>query len=829
MRKRMIRASVRWHVAALAVWSLLLAALPQPTLANTIFVTSLAQFGGPSDCTLVGAIYASKLKSAKYIALYFAPGQSDNPVDSGELKAQMQPTGCVAGSGNDTIILPTGATLVMNFTAADADDFMGRTATPMITGNIVIEANGATLLGTPGFVRAFAVGPNGSLTLRNAHIKGFGVTGGAGAEGGGGGLGAGGAIYVSHGGHLAIAGCTFDHNSAQGGAGGGTTLSSNGGGGGGGLSGTGSGASTTSGEFILAGGTLPIGAPIAGGGGGSSTSAVPGAGGGTYSPAGDTPGGLYLYGGFNCGGTLIRGTCPGGGGGGAFSDLVLVVAGSDGAYGGGGGGGDSSGGKGGSGGFGGGGGGTTVEFQGSLQTYNGVNGGAGGFGGGGGNSNGDTRQPNDPGAPGVGGEFAGAGNRYYGGGGAGLGGAIFSENATVRIENSTFTSNFTYGGAGGGPDASGGQPAGAAQSGEGAGGAVFALGGSLTISNSTISGNGSSEFGGGLAMDQTFLPASLELTNTILAGNIRTDGSSLVDDCRIFIPALDPTTPVSANGAGNLIQVNTGCPGVTVTGDPKLGPLQNNLGFTPTMAIGRSSAAFNTGDGTFSLPVDQRGVGRPSEGGFDIGAYEFCDPVRNPHCFVTSVAQAEPLNIIVSPPAGGTTTPGAGEIPEPQNTVVALAATPSPGFVFASWLGNVTSPTSATTTVVMNQPQTITANFIACDCAADVSNSVSVTRGGYVLNPGTKRYAQTVVLTNTSATAIQGPISLVVDGLSGDVSLFNLTGSTDALFPPAGDPYISSSAGLAPAQSVSVTLQFTDPTRAAITYNTRVLAGPGSR
>ena len=88
---------------------------------------------------------------------------------------------------------------------------------------------------------------------------------------------------------------------------------------------------------------------------------------------------------------------------------------------------------------------------------------------------------------------------------------------------------------------------------------------------------------------------------------------------------------------------------------------------------------------------------------------------------------------------------------------------------------------------------------------------------------------QTDTLTNNSANTITGPISLVLDSLSADATLFNATGSTDTLELPAGSPYINTVVTLAPGQSVGVQMQFTDPTRGAITYNTRVLAGPGLR
>jgi hypothetical protein len=165
---------------------------------------------------------------------------------------------------------------------------------------------------------------------------------------------------------------------------------------------------------------------------------------------------------------------------------------------------------------------------------------------------------------------------------------------------------------------------------------------------------------------------------------------------------------------------------------------------------------------------------------------------------------------------------------EQGNAVIPIQAIPYPGYQFSSWTGNVSNVASASTSVVMLEPQVVTANFSACACASDVSSYIGVVRGGFVLNPATGRYSETVTLTNTSALTIAGPFSLVLDSLSANASLFNLSGTTYT-FPPAGSPYVSATATLAPGQKVAVVLQFTDPTRAAITYSTRVLAGPGSR
>jgi hypothetical protein len=113
-------------------------------------------------------------------------------------------------------------------------------------------------------------------------------------------------------------------------------------------------------------------------------------------------------------------------------------------------------------------------------------------------------------------------------------------------------------------------------------------------------------------------------------------------------------------------------------------------------------------------------------------------------------------------------------------------------------------------------------------CATDVSTKVQVTRSGFGYNLATQRFVQTVTLKNISAAAITGPLSLVLDNLSSNATLFNPSGTT-ACATPAGRPFANLSANLNPGASVSVALQFTNPSRAGITYATRVLAGNAGR
>ncbi len=53
----------------------------------------------------------------------------------------------------------------------------------------------------------------------------------------------------------------------------------------------------------------------------------------------------------------------------------------------------------------------------------------------------------------------------------------------------------------------------------------------------------------------------------------------------------------------------------------------------------------------------------------------------------------------------------------------------------------------------------------------DVTSRVGVVLGGVTVNPITRRYVQTVTLTNISATSIAGPISLALDNLTANVVL----------------------------------------------------------
>ena len=73
--------------------------------------------------------------------------------------------------------------------------------------------------------------------------------------------------------------------------------------------------------------------------------------------------------------------------------------------------------------------------------------------------------------------------------------------------------------------------------------------------------------------------------------------------------------------------VKGGCPGGStctnlVTGDPKLGALAYNGGFTPTFLPGAGSAAIDAGKDAGCPATDQRGVARAQGAHCDIGSVE---------------------------------------------------------------------------------------------------------------------------------------------------------------------------------------------------------------
>lgn len=153
------------------------------------------------------------------------------------------------------------------------------------------------------------------------------------------------------------------------------------------------------------------------------------------------------------------------------------------------------------------------------------------------------------------------------------------------------------------------------------GGAIFSFGTSQ-ISGLTIAGNHINAPGGGLFLADS--ASSFALENTIVADNT-------IGNC---------AGSGTFHSAGFNLETANSCgltgPGDVVNTDPKLGPLQNNGGPTPTRALAAGSPAVDAGtcQSTLGAPLttDQRGVARPQPAGgkCDIGAYELVPASSSP-------------------------------------------------------------------------------------------------------------------------------------------------------------------------------------------------------
>ncbi len=236
----------------------------------------------------------------------------------------------------------------------------------------------------------------------------------------------------------------------------------------------------------------------------------------------------------------------------------------------------------------------------------------------------------------------------------GAGGAIYTSNyTTLIVTSSTFSGNSTRYSDGGAiannslgivivsNSTFSGNSAGAT------GGAIWnGYDRDLTVVNCTFSGNSAALMGGALYNSGSHMT----LANSIITnsqGSNACDGSAIID------------------GGGNLSYPDTSCPGLHSA--PLLGPLQDNGGWTHTMALGQGSAAIDAGDddicaGPLVSNLDQRGVARPQGSHCDIGAYEVemaatatPTPTRTP----TPTATSTPTGI---PTATATTQPAAPRV-----------------------------------------------------------------------------------------------------------------------------------------------------------------------
>jgi ribosomal protein L21E len=84
--------------------------------------------------------------------------------------------------------------------------------------------------------------------------------------------------------------------------------------------------------------------------------------------------------------------------------------------------------------------------------------------------------------------------------------------------------------------------------------------------------------------------------------------------------------------------------------------------------------------------------------------------------------------LTISASGSGTVTPSSGTHDYEKGADVSIKATPSSGWQFAKWTGNVADPKSATTSIVMDKDQSITAVFVQIAPEANNTNQTDGNR-----------------------------------------------------------------------------------------------------
>jgi hypothetical protein len=243
-----------------------------------------------------------------------------------------------------------------------------------------------------------------------------------------------------------------------------------------------------------------------------------------------------------------------------------------------------------------------------------------------------------------------------------VGGGVFNQRLLTAL-NCTFTGNSAAGGL----------------SRDGFGGAIYTINGRLLLTNCTVASNwvsaadsgtepGGNAQGGGVYVQDS----GLTLKNNLIARNASTPGAGTqpgvggYQDIYVRPNGQNVTnvgfnligTPGQGDGALTLAANDLGGSDALPL-DPKLGPLQDNDGPTPTMALLVGSPAIDAGNSA-GITIDQRGKARAvvvtaitnGGDGSDIGAFELASlPLQPP---TLTVQITGPNTVMISWPSPST-------------------------------------------------------------------------------------------------------------------------------------------------------------------------------
>ncbi len=255
-----------------------------------------------------------------------------------------------------------------------------------------------------------------------------------------------------------------------------------------------------------------------------------------------------------------------------------------------------------------------------------------------------------------------------------------------------------------------------------------------------------------------------------------------VDDCTYYYTQQYEPTNGTNNWSTQIENfVLAGCQVATVTLQTSPSSLGVSLGATShvTPASGQYSVGSSLAIGTTSPQAGAAGTQYAFSSWSDGGAitHNITVPTIAVTYTATFTTQYQ-LTTSVSPTGGGTVSVASGGFYN-AGTSVALTATPANGYVFSGWSGNVANPTNASTTVVMNSPQSVVANFTAIPIVHAYTDGKSEPSNARVWSfefentgaaVGTGVTIKTFVLTQTAGTACSPVVSTPIPEVVGNLA-----------------------------------------------------------
>lgn len=187
---------------------------------------------------------------------------------------------------------------------------------------------------------------------------------------------------------------------------------------------------------------------------------------------------------------------------------------------------------------------------------------------------------------------------------------------------------------------------------------------------------------------------------------------------------------------------------------------------------GRTAGSDSTSGGSYSLTINTIDGDQAGDSiSFYVDGLSAGSTSLNPGAItsrnLSATSPTPTYTLTVQRSGNGSVSPSIGTHSYNEDTQVNVSASPSSGWAFDSWTGDVADPNSASTSVFMDDDKTITANFIELPPGETFTLTIETTgEGSTSPSPGTREYAEDREV-SVSATPDEG---WKFDSWTGDVA-----------------------------------------------------------